>query len=170
MIRYHVRLGALLGALLTAAACGARRRHPAEHRESRPVPLRPRRGGAEGGSGSTRANTSGRSSTTIRRARCGRTPSSAIGDTYLGEGSAESLVLAANEYREFLTFYPRQPAGRLRAVQAGDELFRADAGARPRPDGDPGSAEGVPGLLRPLPGQPADAGGADRSGARRAIA
>jgi outer membrane protein assembly factor BamD len=29
-----------------------------------------------------------------------------LGDTYLGEKSAESLVLAQNEYREFLTFYP----------------------------------------------------------------
>jgi outer membrane protein assembly factor BamD len=29
-----------------------------------------------------------------------------IGDTYLGEGSAESYVLALNEYREFLAFYP----------------------------------------------------------------
>jgi outer membrane protein assembly factor BamD len=29
-----------------------------------------------------------------------------IGETYLGEGSAESLVLSANEFREFLTFYP----------------------------------------------------------------
>jgi len=29
-----------------------------------------------------------------------------IGDTYMGEGSAEALVLAINEYREFLTFYP----------------------------------------------------------------
>ena len=29
-----------------------------------------------------------------------------VGDTYLGEGSAESYVLAANEFREFLTFYP----------------------------------------------------------------
>jgi outer membrane protein assembly factor BamD len=29
-----------------------------------------------------------------------------IGDAYLGEDSAESLVLADNEYREFLTFYP----------------------------------------------------------------
>jgi outer membrane protein assembly factor BamD len=29
-----------------------------------------------------------------------------IGDTYLGEKSAESLVLATNEYREFLSFYP----------------------------------------------------------------
>jgi outer membrane protein assembly factor BamD len=30
-----------------------------------------------------------------------------MGDSFLGEKSAESLVLAANEYREFLTFYPR---------------------------------------------------------------
>ena len=29
-----------------------------------------------------------------------------VGDSFLGEKSAESLVLAANEYREFLTFYP----------------------------------------------------------------
>jgi outer membrane protein assembly factor BamD len=29
-----------------------------------------------------------------------------IGDTYLGEGSAESFVLAINEFREFLNFYP----------------------------------------------------------------
>lgn len=29
-----------------------------------------------------------------------------IGDTYLGERSAESFVLAANEFREFLNFYP----------------------------------------------------------------
>ena len=30
-----------------------------------------------------------------------------VGDSFLGEKSVESLVLAANEYREFLTFYPR---------------------------------------------------------------
>jgi outer membrane protein assembly factor BamD len=29
-----------------------------------------------------------------------------IGDTYLGENTAESLVLAINEFREFLSFYP----------------------------------------------------------------
>jgi outer membrane protein assembly factor BamD len=29
-----------------------------------------------------------------------------LGDTYMGEGSAESYVLAANEFREFLNFYP----------------------------------------------------------------
>jgi outer membrane protein assembly factor BamD len=32
-----------------------------------------------------------------------------VGDSYLGESSAESLVLAAQEYREFLTFYPTNP-------------------------------------------------------------
>lgn len=32
-----------------------------------------------------------------------------IGDSYLGEDTAESLVLADNEYREFLTFYPTNP-------------------------------------------------------------
>ena len=30
----------------------------------------------------------------------------ALGDTYIGERSTESLLLAANEFREFLTFYP----------------------------------------------------------------
>jgi outer membrane protein assembly factor BamD len=29
-----------------------------------------------------------------------------IGDTYLGEGTAESLVLAINEFQEFLSYYP----------------------------------------------------------------
>jgi len=29
-----------------------------------------------------------------------------VGDTYLGEGSSETLVLAINEFREFLQFYP----------------------------------------------------------------
>lgn len=32
-----------------------------------------------------------------------------IGDTYLGEGTAESLVLAINEFKEFLTYYPTNP-------------------------------------------------------------
>jgi outer membrane protein assembly factor BamD len=31
------------------------------------------------------------------------------GDAYLGERSAESFVLAINEYREFLSFYPTHP-------------------------------------------------------------
>ena len=32
-----------------------------------------------------------------------------LADTYLGENSAESKVLAINEYREFLSFYPTHP-------------------------------------------------------------
>lgn len=32
-----------------------------------------------------------------------------LGDTYIGEGSADALVLAQNEFREFLTFYPTSP-------------------------------------------------------------
>ena len=32
-----------------------------------------------------------------------------IGETYLGEGTTEALVLAGNEFREFLTFYPTNP-------------------------------------------------------------
>jgi outer membrane protein assembly factor BamD len=32
-----------------------------------------------------------------------------IGESFLGEGSTESLVLSANEFREFLTFYPTNP-------------------------------------------------------------
>jgi outer membrane protein assembly factor BamD len=33
----------------------------------------------------------------------------ALGDTYLSEDTTESLLLGANEYREFLTFYPTHP-------------------------------------------------------------
>jgi outer membrane protein assembly factor BamD len=32
-----------------------------------------------------------------------------LGDALLGENSAEALVLAANEFREFLTFFPTNP-------------------------------------------------------------
>lgn len=32
-----------------------------------------------------------------------------VGDSYLGEGHADSLVLAVNEFREFLQYYPTNP-------------------------------------------------------------
>jgi outer membrane protein assembly factor BamD len=32
-----------------------------------------------------------------------------LGDTYLGEGTTEAKILAANEYKEFLTFFPTHP-------------------------------------------------------------
>ena len=66
----------------------------------------------------------------------GPTPSSAIGDTYLGEGSTEALVLAIAEFQEFLSFYPTHRARRLRAVQARDGALPADAIAAARSDRD----------------------------------
>ena len=33
----------------------------------------------------------------------------AVGDTYIGENTTESLLLAVNEFREFLTFFPTNP-------------------------------------------------------------
>lgn len=33
----------------------------------------------------------------------------ALGDTYIDDGGTENLLLAANEFREFLTFYPTHP-------------------------------------------------------------
>ena len=32
-----------------------------------------------------------------------------VGESYLGENTTESLILAANEFREFITFYPTSP-------------------------------------------------------------
>lgn len=32
-----------------------------------------------------------------------------LGDTYIGENTTEALILAQNEFREFLTFYPTNP-------------------------------------------------------------
>lgn len=32
-----------------------------------------------------------------------------IGDSYLGDGTAEAMVLAVNEFREFLAYYPTHP-------------------------------------------------------------
>ena len=48
----------------------------------------------------------------------------AIGDAYLGEGSGEALVLAANEYREFMTFYPTHPRSDYAQYRLGMVYFR----------------------------------------------
>jgi len=47
-----------------------------------------------------------------------------IGDTYLGEGSAESYVLALNEFREFLAFYPTHGRAGYAQYQLGMTHFR----------------------------------------------
>ena len=48
----------------------------------------------------------------------------AIGDTYLGEGSAEALVLALNEFQEFLSFYPTHPRADYAQYKLGMTHFR----------------------------------------------
>jgi outer membrane protein assembly factor BamD len=47
-----------------------------------------------------------------------------IGDSYLGEGGPESLVLAANEFREFLTFYPTNPRADYAQYKLGMTYFK----------------------------------------------
>jgi outer membrane protein assembly factor BamD len=47
-----------------------------------------------------------------------------IGDTYLGEGSAEALVLAINEFTEFLSFYPTNRRADYAQFKVGMAHFR----------------------------------------------
>jgi outer membrane protein assembly factor BamD len=47
-----------------------------------------------------------------------------IGDTYLGEGSAEALVLAINEFTEFLSFYPTNRRADYAQFKMGMAHFR----------------------------------------------
>lgn len=47
-----------------------------------------------------------------------------LADSYLGEGGTESLLLAANEYREFLTFYPTSPRADYAQFQLGMTHFK----------------------------------------------
>jgi outer membrane protein assembly factor BamD len=48
----------------------------------------------------------------------------AIGDTYLGEGSSEALVLAINEFTEFLSFYPTNKRADYAQYKLGFAHFR----------------------------------------------
>ena len=47
-----------------------------------------------------------------------------IGDTYLGEGSTESLILAIAEFQEFLSFYPTHPRADYAQYKLGIAHFR----------------------------------------------
>lgn len=47
-----------------------------------------------------------------------------IGDTYMGEGSSEGLVLAINEFREFLSFYPTNPRADYAQYKIGMAHFK----------------------------------------------
>ena len=58
-----------------------------------------------------------------------------IGDTYLGEGTTESYVLAINEFREFLSFYPTHRRAYYAQFKLGDVALLPDAQRDARPDG-----------------------------------
>ncbi len=47
-----------------------------------------------------------------------------IGDSFLGENTAEAYVLAINEYREFLAFYPTHERAHYAQFQLGMAYFR----------------------------------------------
>lgn len=47
-----------------------------------------------------------------------------VGDTYIGEGSPESLVLAIAEFQEFLSFYPTHPRADYAQFKLGLAHFR----------------------------------------------
>jgi outer membrane protein assembly factor BamD len=47
-----------------------------------------------------------------------------MGDTYLGEGTAEALVLAINEFREFLSYYPTNRRADYAQFKLGVAHFR----------------------------------------------
>jgi outer membrane protein assembly factor BamD len=47
-----------------------------------------------------------------------------VGDSYLGENTTESLILAVNEFREFLTFYPTSPRADYAQLKLGMTHFR----------------------------------------------
>ena len=47
-----------------------------------------------------------------------------IGDTYLGEGTSEALVLAINEFTEFISFYPTNRRADYAAFKLGMGHFR----------------------------------------------
>ena len=82
-----------------------------------------------------------------------------VGDTFLGENNSASYVYAQNEYREFLAFYPTNPARRLRADAARHGALQPDAEPAARPDGNEGGDQGVPDLRRSLSEQQADHAG-----------
>lgn len=109
MIRHLVRLVALCGALSTAAACGSKDVLP--QNVANPDRFLFDRGEAalkekkwlEAREYYRQVFDNYPQSPLRPEAKLG------IADTYLGEKSTESLVLADGEYREFLTYYPRHP-------------------------------------------------------------
>ena len=107
MIRHTLRLSALCGALLTAVACGKKDVIPQNV-------ANPDRFLFDRGEAALKEKKWLEAREYYRQVfdnypQSPVRPDSKLGiaDTYLGEKSSESLVLADSEFREFLTYYPR---------------------------------------------------------------
>ena len=107
MIRHLVRLCALTGALLAAASCAPKETIPQNI-------ANPDRFLFDRGEASLKKKKWAEAREYFKQVfdnypQSPLRPEAKLGiaDTYLGEKSAESLVLADSEYREFLTYYPR---------------------------------------------------------------
>jgi len=53
-----------------------------------------------------------------------------IGDSYIGEGRIDSLILAANEFREFLSYFPTSPRADYAVYRLGYSQFKQMLGAQ----------------------------------------
>jgi outer membrane protein assembly factor BamD len=123
MIRYLVRLCALTGVLVATAACGAKDVIP--QNVANPDRFLFDRGDAalkekkwlEAREYFKQVFDNYPQSPLRPDAKLG------IADTYLGEKSSESLVLADGEYREFLTFYPRNARADYAQYKLGMTFF-----------------------------------------------
>ncbi len=106
-----------------------------------------------------RASTSASSSTPTRRARTAPTPSSASATPISAKARPSRYVLAINEFREFLTFFPTHARADYAQYKLGDGALPADAQRRARSDRDARGDQGVRRLRRALPEQRADGRG-----------
>ena len=79
---------------------------------------------------------------------------------YIGEDTTESLLLAVNEFREFLTFYPTNPRADYAQYRLAFAYSQQMLAADRDQIGDPRRHQGTAGLPRSLSEQPADARGA----------
>ena len=84
--------------------------------------------------GSRRASTSGAWWTAIRRAPSAPTPSSASATPISAKTGSDSLMLAVNEFREFLQYYPTNPRADYAQYRLALAQMPADADPRARPD------------------------------------
>ena len=66
-----------------------------------------------------------------------------IGDTYLGEGTADGLERALNEFREFLAFFPTNPRADYAQYKLGMTHFRQMRAPAARSDRDARGHQGV---------------------------